>query len=81
MHLLRNPIVAKRCRNRNRLERSADKVADACGVNTALTGGREACKIRGASMGEKIDAKLGFEFMYGARAAVLRDRAAACQRG
>src|ERR1700722_19600823 len=79
MHPSRIPIVAKRCLNRNRPTRNVEETVNARGMNSALTVAREACKIRGASLGEGTDAKLDFVFMYGARAAVLRDRAPACR--
>src|SRR5271156_7168399 len=76
MHRLRIPIVAKGRANRNQFTRSSGATASAPGVNSALTAGRQAYKIRGASLREGIDAKLDFVFMHGARAAMLCARAA-----
>src|SRR5580658_470028 len=75
MHPSRIPMVAKGRANRKQPTRRSGATASARGMNSALTAGREACKIRGASLGG-IDAKLDFVFMRSARVAVLCGRAA-----
>src|ERR1700733_1441879 len=76
MHPSGIPIVAKGRATRNQPTRRSGATASARGMNPALTAGREACKLRGAPLGEGIDAKLDFVLMRGARAAVLCGRAA-----